>query len=170
MRIRILIALLLGVLVLHLVSYAADEADAIVGQWVTAKGEARFNIFKANGKYNGKIVWLKEPTYPATDEEAGKPIRDRNNPDKSKRDRPIIGLQLLNGFTYAGRNTWTNGTIYHAAEGNTYKARLTLKDPKKLHVRGYVGFSLLGVTTVWTRYEEPQEIKKEETETQQRKE
>jgi uncharacterized protein (DUF2147 family) len=143
---------------------AADDADAIVDQWVTEKGEARFEIFKANGKYNGKIVWLKEPTYPAGDEEAGKPVRDRKNPDTSKRDRPIVGLQLLNDFTYAGRNTYTNGTIYNADDGKTYKARLTLKSPDKLHVRGYVGISLLGGTTVWTRYEKPKESSTEKAE------
>ena len=170
MRIRTPVWLALGMLVLHPSLFAAaDEADAIVGQWLTEKGEARFEIFKAKGKYNGKIVWLKEPTYPTSDTEAGKPVRDRKNPDKSKRDRPIVGSQLLSDFTYVGRNTWVNGTIYNAADGNTYKATLTLKSPDKLHVRGYVGISLLGATTVWTRYEKPKESKDEETEQKEMK-
>jgi len=143
--------------------YAADEADGIVDQWVTEKGEARFEIFKEKGKYHGKIVWLKEPTYPPGDPEVGKPVRDRNNPDPFKRDRPILGLQLLSDFTYAGRNTWVNGTIYNADDGRTYKAKLTLKNHDKLHVRGYIGISLFGGTTVWTRYEKPKESEKENT-------
>ncbi len=137
--------------------HAADEADAIVDQWVTEKGEARLEIFKQKGKYHGKIVWLKEPTYSASDAEAGTPVRDRNNPDASKRDRPILGLQLLSDFAYAGRNTWVNGTIYNAADGRTYKAKLTLKNHDKLHVRGFVGISLIGGTTVWTRHEKQKE-------------
>jgi len=138
--------------VLHPAVCVADEADAIVGQWVTSKGEARFDISKSKGKYNGKIVWLKEPKYPPGDEEAGKPVRDRKNPDQSKRDRPIIGLELLKGLRYAGRNEWRDGTIYNADDGKTYRCLAVLKTPDKLHLRGYIGISLVGATTVWTRY------------------
>ena len=155
MRIKVLICLIATMFVLHPAAYAADEADAIAGQWVTSKGEARFEISKSKGKCNGKIVWLKEPTYPPGDKEAGKPVRDRENPDKSKRNRPIIGLELLKGLTYAGRKTWKNGTIYNADDGKTYKCLATLKTPDKLHLRGYIGISLIGATTVWTRYKKP---------------
>ena len=144
-----------AILTFYPVTYAADDADAIIGQWLTEKGEARFEIFKSGGKYHGKIVWLKEPTYPPGDKEAGKPVRDRSNPDESKRNRPIIGLQILNGFTFAGNNLWSTGTIYNSDDGKTYKAQLKLKSQDKLHVRGYIGIPLLGGTTVWTRYKEP---------------
>ena len=169
MRIRASILVILWALVLHPMAFAADKADAIVGQWVTQKGEARFEISKSNGKYNGKIVWLKDPTYPPGDEEAGKPKRDRNNPDKAKRDRPIIGLQLLKGLTYVGRNIWTKGTIYNAENGKTYKCKVTLKSPNKFHLRGYIGFSLVGGTTVWTRYEKPKASEKEKPEKPEKK-
>jgi len=134
-----------------------------VDQWVTSEGEARIEISKSKGKYNGKIAWLKEPTYPPGDKEAGKPVRDRKNPDESKRDRPIIGLELLKGLTYAGRNTWENGTIYNVHDGKTYKCKVTLKTPYKLHMRGYIGISLVGATTVWTRYKEPETSGEEQT-------
>jgi uncharacterized protein (DUF2147 family) len=161
MWIKVLIGPLAMMSVLLPAAYAADDADAIVGQWVTSKGEARFEISKSKGKYNGKIVWLKEPTYPLGDKEAGKPVRDRKNPDKSKRDRPIIGLELLKGLTYAGRRTWKNGTIYNAEDGKTYKCKVTLRTPDKLHLRGYIGISLVGGTTVWTRYKKPKPSAKE---------
>ena len=154
---------LTAVLLLHPALHAADEADAIVGEWVTAKGEARFKVFKEKGKYHGKIAWLKEPTYPPGDPDEGNPVRDRNNPDASKRDRLIVGLQLLSDFAYAGRKTWINGTIYNAADGRTYKAKLTLRSTDKLHVRGYIGISLLGGTTVWTRHQETSETGKNTT-------
>ena len=162
MRINAFICLVATMVVLHPAAYAADEADGIVGQWVTSKGEARFDISKSKGKYIGKIVWLKEPKYPPDDEEAGKPVRDRKNPDESKRERPIIGLELLKGLTYAGRNTWKNGTIYNADDGKTYRCLAVLKTPDKLHLRGYIGISLVGATTVWTRYKEPETSDKEQ--------
>jgi len=162
MRANAFICLIATIAFLHPAVYAADEADAIVGQWVTSKGEARFDISESKGKYNGKIVWLKEPKYPPGDEEAGKPVRDRKNPDESKRDRPIIGLELLKGLTYAERNTWKDGTIYNADDGKTYRCLATLKTPDKLHLRGYIGISLVGATTVWTRYKEPETSRKEQ--------
>ena len=162
MRINAFICLIATMFVLHPAAYASGEADAIVGQWVTSKGEARFDISRSKGKYNGKIVWLKEPKYPPGDEEAGKPARDRKNPDKSKRNQPIIGLELLKGLTYAGRNTWKNGTIYNADDGKTYRCLAVLKTPDKLHLRGYIGISLVGATTVWTRYKKPETSDKEQ--------
>ena len=161
MWIKGLIYLIATTFLLQPAAYAADEADAIIGQWVTSKGEARFEISKSKEKYNGKIVWLKEPIYPTGDKEAGKPARDRKNPDKSKRNQPIIGSEPLKGLTYAGRKTWKNGTIYNADDGKTYKCLATLKKPDKLHLRGYIGFSLVGATTVWTRYKKPKASGKE---------
>lgn len=133
---------------------AVEEADAITGQWLTSEGEVRIDIFREDGKYFGKIVWLKEPEYPDDDAEAGKPVRDRENPDSAKRGRPIIGLMLLSHFEYAGNHRWVRGGIYNPENGKTYRAELSLRPEGTLKVRGFVGIRLLGRSTVWTRYEE----------------
>jgi len=161
MRIRFMILVTVAMLVLQCVSYA-DEADAILGQWVTEEGKSRVEITKSGGKYYGNILWLKEPNYPEGDEEAGKTKHDRNNPDKSKQTKPIIGLQVMKGFKHTGGKTWAKGTIYDPENGKTYKCKATLEGTKKLNVRGYIGISLIGRTTVWTRYEKPKEDKKKE--------
>jgi hypothetical protein len=58
---------------------AQQEADGLVGLWLPSNGKARVNIYKAqNGRYYGKIVWLKEPNDPNT----GKPKVDKNNPEE----------------------------------------------------------------------------------------
>lgn len=132
---------------------AGEEADAVVGRWLTEEKDARIEIFRQDGQYAGKVVWVAEPTYAAGDPEAGKPVHDRKNPDASKRDRPMIGLVLLCGFDYEGHNSWTHGTIYNPENGKTYRANLSLAKDGSLKVRGYVGISLLGETTVWTRCE-----------------
>ena len=49
----------------------AGEQGAILGVWVTEGGKARVEVTESGEKYYGKIVWLKEPNYPAEDEEAG---------------------------------------------------------------------------------------------------
>ena len=73
------------------------------------------------------------------------------NPDPKLRSRPIVGLQFMNNFVYAGRNVWDGGKIYDPESGKTYKCKMTLQSTNRLEVHGYVGVSLLGRTVVWTR-------------------
>jgi uncharacterized protein (DUF2147 family) len=134
-----------------------EEADALLGQWLTDEGEARIEIIKKDGQYEGCVVWLKTPVYPEGDPECGSPVRDRQNPDPDKRTQPIIGSTMLKGFEYAEKDKWKNGDIYNAKNGKTYNAKLTLKEKDHLTVRGFVGISLLGSSTVWTRYTETPE-------------
>lgn len=128
---------------------AADEADRIVGLWATDKGEAHVEIFKQDGRYWGKIVWLKEPLFPPEDAMAGREKVDRENPDAGLRDRPILGLQIIKGFVYSGGERWEEGTIYDPDNGKTYQCKMWLTESGTLKVRGYIGFSLLGRTTEW---------------------
>ncbi|MCH7398440.1 DUF2147 domain-containing protein [Belliella sp. R4-6] len=124
----------------------AQNADAIVGKWYNTEKDAQVEITKEGNKYSGKIVWLAEPT------ENGKPKTDKNNSDKSKRDRPIMGMKLLNGFEYKG-GAWEDGTIYDPKNGKTYSCIIKKKNDKTLEVRGYIGISLVGRTVEWTKVE-----------------
>jgi uncharacterized protein (DUF2147 family) len=131
----------------------ADDGDAVVGQWLTAEGKARVEIVKHDGIYDGRIVWLKEPVYPADDKGgmAGKPKVDRENPDKALQDQPILGLPLIQDFKYAGDNAWDDGHIYDPESGKLYSCKMTLMMDGSLKVRGYWGISLFGRTQIWTR-------------------
>lgn len=122
-----------------------QDADSIVGQWYTEEGRSIVEIYKCDRYYCGKILWLK---YPEDDE--GREKVDKENPDETKRSRKLIGLNILWGFSYEGEDEWENGKIYDPKNGKTYSCRITL-DGDSLKVRGYIGFSLLGRTTVWTR-------------------
>ena len=121
--------------------------DAIVGVWKTGEGTAMVRIYKNGDKYQGKIVWLKEPNDPET----GKPKIDKNHPDESVRSRPILGLINVWGFVHKGENVWEEGNIYDPKNGNTYSCTIKLDNPNALEVRGYIGVSLIGRTDVWTR-------------------
>ncbi|GMQ28187.1 DUF2147 domain-containing protein [Algoriphagus confluentis] len=122
----------------------AQNADAILGVWNNTEKDGRIEIYKENGKYFGRISWLKEPT------ENGKPKLDKNNADKSLRDQPILGLKILKGFVYDD-GTWEDGTIYDPKNGKTYSCVMNLKSPDVLEVRGYIGVSMFGRTVEWTR-------------------
>ncbi|MBP9187316.1 MAG: DUF2147 domain-containing protein [Bacteroidia bacterium] len=122
------------------------QADAILGIWQTGKGNARVQIKKAGTMYYGQIVWLKTPNY-----EDGKPKVDKNNPDASKRNTPLLGLRMLLGFKYIGDKTWEDGTIYDPESGKTYSCKMELINENSLNVRGFYGFSFIGRTDTWTR-------------------
>jgi uncharacterized protein (DUF2147 family) len=126
----------------------AQDENRIVGTWLTQSGESKVTIKKGNNeKFYGEITWLKEPN------RDGKPKTDHKNPDEKLRLRPTLGLTILTGFVYdKGDKEWTDGTIYDPKEGKTYKCLLWFEnDPNQLHVKGYIGFSLLGKEVVWTR-------------------
>lgn len=125
----------------------ADNPDAIVGVWKTGEGTAMVRIYKNGDKYQGKIVWLKEPNDPET----GKPKLDKNHPEDVTKSRPILGLINVWGFTYTSKNVWDDGNIYDPKNGNTYSCTIKLTSPNTIEVRGYIGVSLIGRTDVWTR-------------------
>ncbi len=137
----------------------AGDADAVLGLWQTDPeaegGPAHVEITLDEGVYSGRIVWLAEPKYLADEgpEWAGKPKVDRENPDQALKIRPILGLEMVGGFHYEGKQKWSGGTIYDPNNGKTYRCWMKLKNGK-LKVRGYIGFSLLGRTTIWTRVRE----------------
>ena len=128
-------------------------ADGIVGRWLNAKGVAIIEISAADGTYTGKVVWLKEPAYPADDPKgmAGQERVDRENPDPALRTRPILGLVIMRGFVFDGENSWSKGRVYDPENGKEYRGRMTLTSPDTLSLRGYVGVSLFGRTEKWTR-------------------
>jgi uncharacterized protein (DUF2147 family) len=131
----------------------ADEADEIVGLWITeGEDHARVEIRREGDEYRGRIVWLAEPEFPEGDTMAGRIKIDRNNPDPALRERPIVGLEILEGFRWAGGERWTGGKIYDPKNGKTYRCRIRLTEDGALRVRGFVGISLLGRTAVWTRF------------------
>lgn len=116
--------------------------DIIIGTWLTGSGKGKVQIYKTGVEYNGKIVWLKEPTYPD-----GKPKVDKHNSDVAKQTNPILGLNMLKGFVFHD-DKWIDGTIYDPENGKTYSCKITWRDGK-LDVRGYMGISLIGRTDTW---------------------
>ena len=122
----------------------AQSGDDILGIWLTEGGKSKVEITKTDGKYNGKIIWLKEPM------RDGKPKTDIHNEDESKRNNPIIGLKLIKDFEWDD-DEYEEGEIYDPENGKVYSCEITYDGMDKLNVRGYIGFSLLGRTTYWTR-------------------
>lgn len=141
LRILLLFTVFLGIR-----SFSFAQTDALENTfWYNQEKNAKIKIYKAtDGKYYGKIVWLKMPN------RDGKPKVDINNPDKTKRNDPVMGLLILKNFKKDGEHGYDDGTIYDPKNGKTYSCKMTLKNDV-LDLRGYVGISLLGRTTTWTK-------------------
>ncbi|WP_304517657.1 DUF2147 domain-containing protein [Cecembia rubra] len=140
-----------GLLMVFLVSIfieaaSAQRASSILGKWYNTEKDAIIEIFEEGGRYFGKVVWLKEPIV------NGKPVLDSNNADRSKRNKPILGLKLLEDFEFKS-GIWENGTIYDPRNGKTYSSTIKQKSERILEVRGFIGVSLIGRTVEWTRAE-----------------
>jgi len=144
------IRLAMVMLVMVAINIAAKaQTDQIEGLWYNDIKSAKILITKAsNGKFYGKVIWLKEPL------KDGKPKVDELNEDPKLRSRPRLGLQVLTDFVKDGddANKYTDGTIYDPLNGKTYSCNMTYKG-KELDIRGYIGISLFGRTTTWTRVE-----------------
>lgn len=120
--------------------------DAILGEWLTEGGKSRITVYKDKAsKYYGKIVWLREPL-----NKQGLPKRDKNNPDPALRERGIIGMLSLRDLVYDD-GEWRDGKIYDPETGKEYSCIIRLDGNNTLRVRGYLGVSWKGRTSVWTR-------------------
>ena len=143
MRNQLQATALIFVLMQVSLSCALDHPSA-VGVWKNE--DATFEIFENQGRLSGKIIALKEPHTPE-----GKEKLDIHNPDPSKRERPIVGLVFMSGFSRKSDARWEDGTIYDPKTGNTYSGSMELEGPETIKVRGFIGISLMGRTDVWTR-------------------
>ncbi len=132
-------------------AFSAGPGD-VTGLWITDGGDSQLELYRCGNQICGKIVWLKVPRYiDKNDGPVGSTKIDRRNPDPALRKRPILGLQVMKGFTPQGGNRWGNGNSYNPETGKSYKSKLFLSSPKRLELRGFIGFSFIGRTLILTR-------------------
>lgn len=126
-------------------SAAAASAQDVLGKWKLEDGTAIVEVYKSGDAFNGKIVWLQEPT-----EADGTPAVDKNNPDPALRKRQLIGLNMLHGLKPAG-DEYSGGKIYDPGNGKTYYCSFKVEG-NTLRVRGSLDKrGLLGRTMNWFR-------------------
>lgn len=137
--------LLLMQFFLPLIVLAQVKANDITGKWITEEVKSVVEIYEKDGKYYGKIIWLKDPNG-----DDGLPKKDKENPDAALRKREITGMVFMSGFTFNGKS-WEGGKVYDPESGNTYSGSMKLRSPDVLDLRGYMGVSMLGRTATWYR-------------------
>ena len=150
MRIKF-IALLLLVLPLAAFAQNAFAQDTPVGKWrtiddKTGKVKSVVEITEANnGTLQGKVLQVLDS------EKGPNPLCDACK--GANHNKPIEGMVIAWGLRHEG-DAWDDGKIMDPKNGKVYSAKMTPVDGgKKLEVRGYMGFSLLGRTQTWVREE-----------------
>ena len=134
-------------------SFASDRPE-VLGCWDTVGNSSKVELYPCGDKLCGKVAWLKYPNFmDAKDGPVGTMKIDHKNPDPALRNRPILGLQVIEGLTPAGSDKWDQGRCYDPESGNTYRCRIRLASPERLEMRGYIGIPLIGRTYVLTRQE-----------------
>ena len=134
----------LAILFMFFAAHLTYGQDITKGLWFNEEKDGKIQFYEQNGKLFGKIVWLKEP------QEDGKDKMDKNNPDVKLRSKPLNGLVFLTGFEKDGKN-WKGGKIYDPKSGKTYSSTIKWSGDRKLDVRGFIGVSLIGRTSHFTR-------------------
>jgi uncharacterized protein (DUF2147 family) len=125
------------------------QGNTPVGLWETIDDESNepesyVRIWVDNGELFGKVEKLirkpGEPSDPKCTKCAG-----------DKKDQPILGMTILSGLRQEGE-VWTGGHILDPDNGKVYKCRIKVEEGgRKLEVRGYIGFSLIGRSQTWHR-------------------
>ena len=125
---------------------SAAFAQDVIGKWKLDDGTAIVEVYKNGDAYNGKIVWLEEPT-----DADGTPAKDNNNPDPALRTRELIGLNMLSGLKKTAQNEYSGGKIYDPGNGKTYNCSMKVEG-NVLKVRGSLDKrGLIGRTMDWFR-------------------
>jgi uncharacterized protein (DUF2147 family) len=117
-----------------------SQENRVLGIWFTENKEAKVEIYKRGNKFFGKIIWAKDPDK-----------LDLKNPDKKLKTRKVVGVEILKDFVLSEKNTWNNGTIYDPKNGKTYSCIMKLRNERELEIRGYISFSWIGRSSIWTK-------------------
>ena len=125
----------------------AQTSNDILGIWLNEEEDAKIEVYLEDGKFFGKIVWLLNAKH-----ENGDWMLDEKNPDEDLRSRKKLGMTVMHNLIWdEDDKEWNDGKIYDAREGDTYSLFARVDGDRILNLRGYIGFSLFGKTTSWTR-------------------
>jgi uncharacterized protein (DUF2147 family) len=132
-------------------SAAIADLMSPVGNWKT--------VDDATGKVNSKVVlWVEDGKLYGRIQELINPDPRDSDPRCRRctgafKNKSLVGLQILWDLRKNG-DQWSGGQIVDPDNGKVYKCSIMVTEGgRKLKVRGFIGFSLLGRTEYWLRDE-----------------
>ncbi len=119
-----------------LTTTALAQTQDISGTYVNESGRTKVRLSECDSGLCGTVVWMKQP------------VNDVNNPDVSKRDRSVVGLQAVT-LKPTGEGTYA-GTLYDTESGKTYSGKAKFSD-QSVELSGCVLGGLICKASVWRR-------------------
>ena len=116
----------------------AQAAEDAIGVWLNPENQSNVEFYRCGESLCAKITKVSDAQK-----------TDDKNPDPAKRNRPIVGLVIMEGAKKSGANTWS-GTLYNRADGKSYSGTVTVKAKNSLDLSGCVALVVCRTTT-WTR-------------------
>ena len=117
-----------------------------VGHWQTytdGKAGGKVETYLQNGQLFGRITQVRPGRTPQD-------LCDLCSGEY--KNQRILGLVLMRGFHPEG-DDWVGGTVVDPDNGKQYQGKIWTVGANELHLRGFIGISLLGRTETWTRIE-----------------
>lgn len=112
-------------MVLATVAFAQTAEDAF-GVWLNPENKSHTEFYKCGDGLCAKIVKVED----------GQKTDDKN-PDPAKRNRPIVGLMIMENAKKTGPTKWS-GTLYNRADGKSYSGTVTVKSKDAVDLSGCV--------------------------------
>ncbi len=116
-----------------------------IGHWQVINDDGKpwghVDTYLVDGKLFGKVTQVRPGRNP-------KDLCDKCS--GQLKDQPINGLVIMRNFHPDGEE-WVGGTVVDPENGKEYKGKITAVGNDKLHMRGFIGISLLGRTQTWVR-------------------
>lgn len=130
------------------VANAETEPSSIAGNWEADNKNLRIALIPDGNSCTGKLLWGNK----VIEKDGVTSKKDTKNPNPNLRSRDILGITNLTALKWNGKE-FADGKFYDATSGRTYECKLWRTEDDKVHMRGYLGVSLLGQTMAFHRYE-----------------
>jgi uncharacterized protein (DUF2147 family) len=133
-------------------STRADEQALtdVMGLWATTGFGSTVRLKPCNSGQTpielcGTITWLWEPF-----DDKGAPRLDARNPEKSSRERPLVGTRILSGFRLDNNGVWRGGAVYNPDDGRSYSGTIRSMGGGSLELKG-CALKVFCQTQTWRR-------------------
>lgn len=108
-----------------------NKGDAILGKWISEKGNLILEVYKYNSEFRARAVWHN--TKSPSDE-----WKDQNNPNPLLRNRKLLGTDMVTQLHYnPNSNQWEDGIIYDPTSGKSWESVAWMPNANLLKVKGY---------------------------------
>jgi uncharacterized protein (DUF2147 family) len=112
------------------------------GTWRVTDNTTDIQIIPCGDAFCGMVARMDKPEQ-----------TDSKNPDVSKRNRPVLGITVLQDMKPQG-DKWV-GSVYNARDGHTYEAKISMRGEDTLRLEGCLPGGVICGGQNWSRIAQP---------------